>query len=125
MSAMETGSENQSGKPAAPRIVSGLDAATLIRFYPKDAEKRGVEGFVTVAVTLDKEGHVTGAQILSETPPDMGFAAAASSLSQTLTYSNPTGAPVIFKFAVKFALDGSRPSPAPLMPPPLPAQSIE
>ena len=116
---METGSQNQSGKPAAPRIVSGLDAATLARFYPQDAEKRGIEGFVTVAVTLDSEARATGTQVLSEAPADMGFAAAASSLAYTLTYSNPTGAPVVFKFAVKFALDGA------LTPPPPPAQSTE
>ena len=107
---MESDLQNQSGKPAAPRIVSGLDAATLARFYPADAEKRGVEGFVTVAVTLDQEGHATDAQILSETPPDMGFGAAASSLSYGLVYSNPTRAPVVFRFAVKFALDGARSS---------------
>ena len=120
---MATSSQNQSDKPPAPRIVSGLDAATLARLYPREAEKRGVEGFVTVAVTLDSGARATDAQILSETPADMGFAAAASALAHTLTYSNPTGAPVVFKFAVKFALDGSRPSPAPLTPPPPPAQS--
>ena len=122
---METGSQNQSGKPAAPRIVSGLDAATLARFYPQDAEKRGVEGFVTVAVTLDSEARATDTQVLAEAPTDMGFGAAASSLASTLTYSNPTGAPVVFKFAVKFALDGARSSSAPLTPPPPPAQSTE
>jgi TonB family protein len=109
--------ENHPDKPAAPRIVSGLDAATLARFYPADAEKRGIEGFVTVAVTLDSEARATDAQVLSEAPADMGFAAAASSLAYTLTYSNPTGAPVVFKFAVKFALDGASPPP--------PAQSTE
>ena len=36
--------------------------------------------------------------------PEMGFAAAATSLSYVLTYSNPTRAPILFKFAVKFAL---------------------
>lgn len=129
---METDSQDQSGKPSAPRIVSGLDAATLTRFYPADAEKRRVEGFVTVAVTLDQEGHPTDTQILSETPPDMGFGAAASSLSHTLTYSNPTNAPVVFKFAVKFALDDTRTSggspaqgDAPLTPPPRSVQSPE
>ena len=114
--------ENQPGNPAAPRIVSGLDVATLAKFYPADAEKRRVEGFVTVAVTLDSEARATDAQILSATPPDMGFAEAAASLAFTLTYSNPTGAPVVFKFAVKFALAGERP---PLTPPPQPAESTE
>ena len=99
---MDSGSQ-ESGIPR-PRIVSGLDAATLEKFYPEDAEKRGVEGLVNVAVTLSTEGRATDAQILSETPPDMGFGAAASSLAYSMTYSNPTGAAVVFRFAVRFDL---------------------
>jgi hypothetical protein len=59
---------------------------------------------VTVAVSLDTEGHVTDAQALQENPPELGFAAAATSLAYSLSYSNPTGAPVVVRFAVKFAL---------------------
>jgi len=44
-----------SGVLPASRIVNAIDidAVTLAKFYPKDAEKHGVEGAVTVAVTLD------------------------------------------------------------------------
>jgi TonB family protein len=104
---MESGSEGP-GLPEAPRIVGGIDAATLARFYPKDAEALGIEGFVTVSVALNAEGRATDPQILSETPADRGFGAAASSLACTLTYSNPTGDPVVFRFGVKFELDGVR-----------------
>jgi TonB family protein len=108
---MESDSKG-SGAPTAPRIVNAIDAATLARFYPKDAEKQGVEGVVTVAVTLDKEGRATDPQVLHEAPPDMGFGAAASSLAYSLTYSNPTGSPVVFRFAIKFALNAPRQSSA-------------
>jgi TonB family protein len=101
---MESNS-GDSGVPPAPRIVSAIDAATLAKFYPKDAERHGVEGVVTMAVTLDREGRAGNPQVLHEAPPDMGFGAAASSLANSLTYSNPTGAPVEFRFAIKFALN--------------------
>jgi TonB family protein len=101
---MESG-PSEPGLPAAPRIMGGIDATTLAKFYPQDAEKRGIEGFVTIAVTLDEEGRATDSQILSESPPDMGFGAAAASLARSVTYSNPSGVPVVFKFAVKFARD--------------------
>jgi outer membrane biosynthesis protein TonB len=74
----------ESGVLPAPRIVTAIDAATLAQFYPKGAEKHGVEGAVTVAVTLDREGRATDPQVLHEAPPDMGFGAAASSLAYSL-----------------------------------------
>ena len=93
---------------ARPRIVSAIVAATLEKFYPEDAERHGVEGLVTVAVTLGSEDRATDTQILSESPPEMGFAAAASSLAYSMTCSNPTGAPVDFEFKVKFAHNDPR-----------------
>ena len=105
---MESDSGESGALPAAPRIVTAIDAATLAQFYPKDAEKQGVEGTVTVAVTLDREGRATDPQVLHEAPPDRGFGAAASALAYSLTYSNPTGAPVVFRFAIKFVLNASR-----------------
>ena len=79
-------------QPDAPRILTKFDTALLSRFYPTSAEKHGVDGFVTVAATLDTAGQATDVRILSESPPDMGFGAAASSLAYSLSYSNPTGA---------------------------------
>ena len=89
-----------------PRIVSWPD---LERFYPKDAKSRGTEGLVRIAVTLDEQGQATDTQILSVTPLDMGFGAAASTAVHFMTFSNPTGRRTTIKFAVKFALKHPKP----------------
>ena len=85
-----------------PHIVSYGSNAHLKRFYPAAADNAGVEGVVIMRVTLDEAGRLTDSQVLSESPVDMGFGAAASSLVQTFTYANPTGQPAAFAFKVKF-----------------------
>jgi TonB family protein len=89
-----------------PRIISWPD---LERLYPKGAKSRGTEGLVRIAVTLDKQGQATDTQILSVTPVDMGFGAAASTAVHFMTFSNPTGHRTTIKFAVKFALKRLKP----------------
>lgn len=89
-----------------PKIVSWPD---LERFYPKNARDRGTEGSVRIAVTLDKQGQATDTQILSVTPPDMGFGAAASTAVHFMTFSNPTGHRTTIRFTVKFALKRMQP----------------
>ena len=101
-------SESLESDVPGPRILSVLDGATLQKFYPKDAERHGIEGLVTVAIALDSEGRATRVKILAETPPAMGFGAAASSLAHSMTYSNPAAVPVIFKLKVKFALNDAQ-----------------
>lgn len=88
------------------KIVSWPD---LERFYPKNAKDRGTEGLVRIAVTLDKQGQATDTRILSVTPLDMGFGAAASTAVHFMTFSNPTGHRTTIKFAVKFALKRVKP----------------
>ena len=85
-----------------PHIVSYGSNENLQRFYPPAAERAGIEGMVIMQVTLDGAGRLMDARVLSESPLEMGFGAAASSLVQTFTYSNPTGSPATFAFKVKF-----------------------
>ena len=59
----------------SPRVVSWGEAQDIARFYPTDAQRRGVEGLVTIAVTLDRAGRATDTHIVAEDPPDMGFGA--------------------------------------------------
>ena len=89
---------------AVPRVVSWAGLADIEKFYPEEAARQGVDGLVRIAVTLDKEGRATDTRIVSETPTDLGFGAAASSLAHTLTYSNPTGSSAVVTFDVKFDL---------------------
>jgi TonB family protein len=90
---------------AAPHITSYGGLAELAKYYPAEAKRRGIEGMVRLAVTLDRFGHATDTLILSEDPPDEGFGAAASAAAHTMEFSNPSGRSVQFVFNVKFALD--------------------
>lgn len=85
-----------------PQVLSW--PADLDRFYPKDAEARGTDGMVRIAVTLDKQGRATDTRILSVTPQGLGFGAAASTMVHFMTFSNPTGHRITIKLPVKFAL---------------------
>ena len=88
-----------------PRILNVGDLVQLLgTYYPPEARRRGIEGMVQIAVTLDAQGRATDTVVLYEDPPDMGFGAAASAATHTLEFANPTGHPVQFTFNVKFAL---------------------
>jgi TonB family protein len=95
----------ESDAAAGPHITSYGGLAELAKYYPADAKRRGIEGMVRLAVTLDRYGHATDTLILSEDPADEGFGAAASAAAHTMEFSNPTGHSVQFVFNVKFALD--------------------
>lgn len=79
--------------------------ADLMKYYPQEAERRGIEGLVQIQVTLDAQGRATDTLILSEYPQDAGFGAAASTLAHFMEYNNPTGRSAQLNFKVKFALD--------------------
>jgi len=86
-----------------PRIIS-VPPDGLARWYPEGARRKGVDGLVQLAVTLDEAGRATDTQVLSEFPSGEGFAAAASGLAHEFTYINPTGHPATFTFNVTFKL---------------------
>lgn len=76
----------------------------LSAFYPAAAKAHGVAGMAYIRVTLDRMGRATDTRILSVTPQDMGFGAAASTMVHFMTFSNPTGHSVVTTVPVKFAL---------------------
>lgn len=76
----------------------------LMRFYPAAAKAQRVEGMAFIQVTVDRMGRVTDTRVLSVTPRDMGFGAAASTMVHFMTFSNPTGHDVVTTVPVKFAL---------------------
>ena len=81
------------------RVVSWPD---LERYYPEDAVRDHINGIVRITVTLDKAGRATDTHILSETPPNLGFGAAASTVAHQMSYSNPTGHETSVTFNIKF-----------------------
>ncbi|MGH8318511.1 MAG: TonB family protein [Steroidobacteraceae bacterium] len=89
-------------KTDKPQVVSWPDPASLEQLYPEKAAREHINGLVRITVTLDKAGRATDTHILSETPPDLGFGAAASTLAHLMRYSNPTGHIVTVTLPVKF-----------------------
>lgn len=100
--ASEASAHSRAPKTNKPQVVSWPDAATLERLYPQDADGGHTNGMVRITVTLDKAGRATDTHIVSVTPPDLGFGAAASTLAHLMRYSNPTGHVASVTFNVKF-----------------------
>jgi TonB family protein len=94
----------------------------LETFYPKDAARAGIEGWVTISISLDAQGRPTNTLILEEYPLEAGFGAAASALAHAYQYSNPSHKPTQLSIKVKFDLkDGGSRGPYDQPPPPNPA----
>lgn len=87
---------------SSPRVIGEITSSDLRRFYPEDAKNQHIEGVVQIAVTIDAAGRATDTRIISESPRDRGFGAAASALAHTLAYSNPMGADATLTFNVRF-----------------------
>lgn len=60
----------------------------LDKFYPRTARLRGITGRSRVRITIDAEGHVTGAEVLDSTPPGV-FDKATEQLGRAQRYRNP------------------------------------
>lgn len=88
------------GPTSEPKVVSW---GPLASYYPREALRKGMEGMVELAITLDSAGRATDTRILSEDPLDQGFGAAASAAAHAMQYSNPTGLPVTFNLMIQFA----------------------
>ncbi len=87
-----------------PSIKQGIDTAELMKYYPREALRKGIDGVVQLRMTLDAQGRPADTLILTEDPRDMGFGAAALAIARALQYNNPAGRPAQFSFKVQFAL---------------------
>jgi len=87
---------------SSPRVIGEITSGDLRKFYPEEAKNRHIEGIVQIAVTIDAIGRATDTRIISESPRDMGFGAAASALAHTLAYSNPMGGDATLTISVRF-----------------------
>jgi TonB family protein len=94
----------------APSILDWPTAQQLIQFYPAEARRAGIDGAVTLAVTLDSAGHATDTTVAAEDPRNLGFGAAAAAVARVMKYRNPTGRTAQLEFRIKFALHHPRPS---------------
>lgn len=54
----------------------------MARYYPERAQRMGVEGRATIACTVDAKGGLEGCLVVSESPDDQDFGAAALKMSR-------------------------------------------
>jgi protein TonB len=57
-------------------------ASDMARYYPERAQRMNVEGRATIACTVDARGGLEACQIVSESPGDQDFGAAALRMSK-------------------------------------------
>ncbi|GEM_PF-1630826 len=82
---------NPKSKPARPAIPSNRRWVVVRRIqpvYPEAARREGIEGAVSVEVTIDEEGHVTSARAISGHPL-LRQAAVDAARGWTFRLSNP------------------------------------
>ena len=96
-------------RPNWRKIPSGSE---MERFYPEAAMRRGLSGKVVMQCNVAREGTLYACQIISETPPDAGFGAAALKLAPffEMTPQMEDGRPVtggVVRIPVVFNIDGA------------------
>jgi len=101
-------------RPHWRKIPNGDDMA---RFYPEDAVRRGVSGKVVMSCTVSKEGTLYACTVVSETPPNEGFGAAALKLAPyfEMTPQLEDGRTVnggMVRIPVVFNIEGAEPAKA-------------
>ena len=95
--------------PGAMRLV-GADAERIIwlrgnpvsDFYPAEALRLRLDGVARVDLLLNEAGQVQEAQLLSESPPNVGFGLAGLDVAKTYEFLNPFRRPVLLTLTIEF-----------------------
>jgi TonB family protein len=96
-------------RPEALRL-TGEDASSmeLLRgdspqqHYPEAARKAGYDGSAIVDLLLNESGQVLEAQVVSESPKDMGFGLAALDTAKTFEFENRLKRLVLLTVTIEF-----------------------
>ncbi len=70
--------------------------------YPEAARKAGYDGSAIVDLLLNESGQVLEAQVVSESPKDMGFGLAALDTAKTFEFDNPLKKLVLLTVTIEF-----------------------
>lgn len=81
----------------APVWMRRPSASDFARYYPRNAERAGIEGRATIACTIDTKGFMEKCEVVREEPAGQGFGAAALALGPgfKLTPKTPSGISVV------------------------------
>lgn len=60
------------------------------RYYPRDAQRRNIEGFARVQCRLNDSGRLTACSWYEESAPDLGFGDAATQLACLMKFTPRT-----------------------------------
>lgn len=66
---------------ARPEWAERPTGGDIARYYPAQARRNGVEGRATISCSVQASGALSACTIVSETPPGMGFGAAAIAMA--------------------------------------------
>jgi TonB family protein len=70
--------------------------------YPEGPRKAGYDGSAVVDLLLNEAGQVLEAQVISESPRDMGFGLAALDTAKTFEFHNPLQKLVLLTVTIEF-----------------------
>src|SRR5262245_56655128 len=110
-SARDAAAESQ-GKVIPPSVLTHVDAR-----YPQAALEERKHGDVTLAVTVDVDGHVSSVEVLSSGGAALDEAAIVAARQWTFTPATRNGVPVASRIRIPFHFAPPEPPPELLSPP--------
>ena len=72
--------------------------------YPKKAKERNLQGRVTIAVTIDAEGEITGLKITQSSGHRILDRSVLKAVKESAPFSNPPDGPVTVIIPIQFRL---------------------
>ncbi len=79
---------------AGPRWLKQPSPADVVSVYPRTAARLGHYGRVKLSCAVQPDGRLARCDIVSEDPPDEGFADAALKLTKLYKVAAPDGSPL-------------------------------
>jgi TonB family protein len=71
-------------------------------FYPEEARRERLDGYVAVDLLINEDGFVVEAGVLDESPPGKGFGLAALDVAKTYEFDNGLRKPVLMQIVIAF-----------------------